>query len=212
MKITERAKARFWSKIGDRAPGECWNWVAKRARNGYGRFSIGRKRFNAHRFSFELTNGPIRKGALILHSCDNRACVNPDHLREGSHAQNSKDRSERYVCPRGSRNNHSKLGRTHVVEIRARFSKGESCRSISEDFDVAESSISNIIRGKSWAHVPGAVTHGRGKRVKLSEADVRDIRKLKIGGESNVVIGERFGVTRASIANIISGRTWKNVV
>lgn len=85
----ERAE-RFWAKV-DKTDG-CWNWTAAKA-HGYGRFNIAlRTTIAAHRFSYELENGPIAQGLVLDHTCHNKACVNPSHLRVATNKQNIENR------------------------------------------------------------------------------------------------------------------------
>jgi len=72
------ADERFWEKV--EKTDSCWNWVAYKDREGYGRFSVNLKCVVAHRYSFEKVNGPIADGLVLDHLCRNRACVNPAHL------------------------------------------------------------------------------------------------------------------------------------
>ena len=70
----------------------CWIWSGEtNARSGYGQFRMRRKHIYAHRASWELANGPIPAGVFVLHHCDIRACVNPEHLFLGSHRDNMRD-------------------------------------------------------------------------------------------------------------------------
>lgn len=69
----------------------CWNWTGFTEGNRYGVIRVFDKMESAHRFSYELYNGAIPAGLEILHSCDNRQCVNPDHLAVGTHEQNMLD-------------------------------------------------------------------------------------------------------------------------
>jgi hypothetical protein len=72
---------------------DCWHWFAAvRAGGGYGQIRLNGKTHGAHRYYYEKYNGPIPKGALVLHKCDNMACVNPDHLYLGDHYDNARDR------------------------------------------------------------------------------------------------------------------------
>lgn len=86
---------RFWSKV--LKTDGCWLWMGARHPQGYGniglpkdengRYPIGK----AHRVSWELHNGPIPAGLLVMHRCDNPPCVNPDHLFVGTVGDNVRD-------------------------------------------------------------------------------------------------------------------------
>lgn len=82
---------RFWPKtIRDENSG-CWEWTAHIASNGYGRFGLNGKARDSHRVAWELSFGPIPNGLSVLHVCDNRRCVRPDHLFLGTQRDNMID-------------------------------------------------------------------------------------------------------------------------
>lgn len=90
----------FWPLVERTGPtptgrgpiGQCWTWSGlKNAKSGYGYMHHRGKPIPAHRISFALHNGGILDGLVIIHICDNKSCVNPDHLREGTNQDNLDD-------------------------------------------------------------------------------------------------------------------------
>jgi hypothetical protein len=80
----------------------CHYWCGSTFSNGYGRFSIKRIGMKAHRVSYMLYKGDITNGLLVCHSCDNRQCVNPDHLFLGTQKDNIQDcikKGRRLIAP-----------------------------------------------------------------------------------------------------------------
>ena len=90
---------RFWEKVDKNGPihpvlgTRCWLWTANiNPVTGYGQFSLTHSTgTRVHRLAWELTNGPITGGLCVLHSCDNKPCVNPGHLFLGTKLDNTQD-------------------------------------------------------------------------------------------------------------------------
>lgn len=93
---------RFWAKV-EKTDG-CWIWIAGKRSSGYGEIKVnGVGTVSAHRVSWILAHGSIPEGACVLHRCDVRACVRPDHLYLGDRGDNARDTHRRgrwkYVPP-----------------------------------------------------------------------------------------------------------------
>jgi hypothetical protein len=84
---------RFWTSV--EKTDECWNWTRALNNSGYGLFRLSapeRRMVSAHRFAYEIENGPVAEGMVLDHLCHNRRCVRPSHLRVVTHKQNSEHR------------------------------------------------------------------------------------------------------------------------
>lgn len=148
------AEDRFWAKVNKKSDDECWEWQGSCHSNGYGTFWFQRADISAHRFSFLLHHGEISEGMFILHSCDNKPCVNPNHLSMGTPLDNSADMCAKGRKPRGTKSGCAKLTDEKVMEIRELFATGDyTLKEMGVLFDINFSHVHRIINFKSWAHI-----------------------------------------------------------
>jgi hypothetical protein len=148
---------RFMSKCARNNLTGCLEWTGRLNAHGYGLFVIGHsKTFLAHRVNYEHVHGEIPEGARILHSCDNPRCVNIEHLRAGTQAENVSDMVERdrLVPPPpkpGELNPQAKLSAAQVEEVRRRYiPRKVTLKMLSKEYNVCEATISMIVNGKRW--------------------------------------------------------------
>lgn len=137
----------------------CWLWLANSQSDrasgpGYGMIRIKGKPKLAHRHFYELYKGPIPSGKFVMHTCDNPACVNPEHLFVGTAQDNMDDMTKkgRRNPPHGVRNSHAKLTPEIVLEI---FSDGRGVTNIARSFGITPGTVCNIKSGISWNRVTG---------------------------------------------------------
>lgn len=140
---------RFAEKVKPHKSG-CHHWIGAIMPNGYGQIHANGRTAYAHRVAWELANGPVPDGAFVLHSCDNRRCVNLGHLRLGSFQDNMDDMTDRLRHAHGARNGHAKLTAAEVRAIRAASGVHSE---IAERFGVTQPLVSMIRTRRIWKYV-----------------------------------------------------------
>jgi hypothetical protein len=140
--------------IRDEATG-CWNWNGALRADGYGAYAsvalLGRRGvIPASRASWMIHNGQPPVGLLVCHTCDNRLCVNPDHLFLGTPKQNSEDMVAKRRMYGGERHWKAKLTREDAEQVRSLRASGWKIKPIAEKFGVTTSAIDGVLSGVNW--------------------------------------------------------------
>lgn len=131
----------------------CWLWTGA-LRVGYGAIWNGQRVEYAHRLMHEVAIGPIPDGLDVCHRCDNRACVNPDHLFAGTRKENVADMDRK--GRRKTTTPNATLTPAQVVEIRALLVRGVEGMTIAATYGVSGPTISNIKNRRIWRNVGAA--------------------------------------------------------
>jgi hypothetical protein len=206
---------RYLVKVDERGPDECWPWLASCHKNGYGQFHDGVTQVTAHRFGYRTRVGPIPPGQCVLHTCDNPPCQNPDHWFLGTQKNNADDRETklRGNHPRGVRQGNARLTEEDVMTIRRRYQAGEHATALANAYEVPNSSyIYAIVHGKKWRHLPMVtVTRKRTGNPRLTDDQVREIRRLRASGVPLHLISTQFGTTMSNVSHIALRRTRADV-
>ncbi len=143
---------RFWEKV--RKTSTCWLWVGSKNKWGYGSISNGHKSLKAHRVALELLGEKIPRGMCVLHRCDTRACVNPNHLSIGTTQDNINDRNAKGRQARGASSGRSRLSESDVIKMRELHSNnGARPCELGKMFGVTQQQAGRVIRGASWSHI-----------------------------------------------------------
>lgn len=197
---------RFWTHVNKNGPVNaavgtpCWTWQAYHNRKGYGVSGTRRNAHLAHRMAWAIEHTDPGE-AIVMHLCDNRRCVRPDHLRLGTHQDNMTDmvNKNRHVpCP--GEDTESKLTEADVLAIRA-IGRAEPLRVLAARYGVSKVMISYVLLGRSWKHVGGPRVQQA--RRKLTDADIQTITQTpkKYGVQKE--LAQQLGVDPSTICHLL---------
>ena len=141
---------KFWKLVDVRGPNDCWIYNGKLYSNGYGCFRMNKIEALSHRISYTITHGIIPIKKIVMHSCDVRNCVNPNHLSVGTHSDNIQDMlgKNRENPPMGENNHRCKLKDEEVLEIRKMRKDGVLGKEIAKKYNISEPQVYRIANMK----------------------------------------------------------------
>lgn len=201
---------RFWAKVDKSAGlgphGDCWEWRGATVK-GYGNVGWAVdgsvRTFLAHRVSYFLVTGK-QPGDVMCHTCDNPLCVRPEHLWNGTHAENAFDREFKGRGGHPDRTGDRNGLRKHPDSV-LQGDAWHQAHAASEERRVTS------VRRYHKRH-PESNRGTRNPRSKLTEDDVRAIRAAyQAGGITQKALGARYGVSKTLVRDIMTGKLWSHV-
>jgi hypothetical protein len=191
---------KFWIRVNKTAT--CWEWIGEINEGGYGQFTLQYQRYLAHRWVYEHTYGKFDSKLFVLHTCDNRKCVRPDHLKTGTHADNMIDMT---VKGRGV----IKLTEKQVKSIYSAYANGERAETIAKRFGVTKATVSNIVHGTSWKHMKLKPIPRRIFGTKMTFDKAEKLRVMNNNGnKTQKQLASFFGINVWTVRDIIHYRSW----
>lgn len=136
----------------------CVEWPFGTTQKGYGYVRIGASRMHAHRYVCLIAHGvqPSSAHTDVAHSCGNRKCCNPKHLRHATSLENSADAVSHGTVPRGDNHPIAKLREADIPHIRRAMREGVSLSAVARQYGVSHKTISFIRDGVTWGWVDAA--------------------------------------------------------
>jgi hypothetical protein len=208
---------RFASKVDKGEANGCWLWKGGKDKDGYGLFNgrvNGVLEARAHRYSFARYRGPIPSLLNVCHTCDVRACVNPDHLFLGTMAENMDDKMAkgRHRTPEGEKHYRAILTEE---DARAILADPRTHSRIAADYNVSRNTISSLKSRHSWPHLgdeKGVKAPRIGPRTGVSDRITPEIvREIRASEERGVDLARRYGISVQYVSGIRHRRTWKHI-
>jgi len=209
------AEERFWSKVN--RDGDCWLWRGARTSTGYGHLNVDGRSVRAHRFSYALAHGCLPKHLVVCHRCDNRLCVRPSHLFIGTQSDNLADMRSK----RRQRGGRPKATDAQVVEMRRMYWSGskricEIARLMGFSPGLVARAVKNgrasVPPPSAFGSAPKAISKGGSwnARARITVSTAVAIRDAYLSGAfTQDALVHRFGVSRATVQRIVSGKAWQ---
>lgn len=219
----------FWEQVDRRDEDECWLWIGESFhRDGYGWFYAPGLRTPAHILAYRLVHGEIPKGHVVRHTCDNRACCNPNHLITGTQRQNIEDMDRRGRRYRGSQNVGERHGLARftdeeISKMRRMRASGWTLEKIAAEFNTRFQVVADIVKPREikgrvkpteaarkleWDLEINAARPVDGRR-RVTDEQLQQIRALANEGLTHQAIADQVGCSRRQVTHILAGESRK---
>jgi hypothetical protein len=232
--IPEKSIDRFFTKFEKLGPDACWEWQGQKDKDGYGKFSyrVKPKRYfeRAHRISAGIYLGDVVGDAIVMHKCDNPSCVNPNHLKIGTHLENEQDKDRKGRRPM---DHIRKYTDEQIRKVFCMVRDGYFTKDIHDKVNIPKGVIQciygsrkessryyKIARNIFLSFSPEEQTlinyniENKGERstsAKINEKDVLEIRAAFLLGKTAYEISKKYPVNSSHIDRICKKQRWKHL-
>ena len=197
----------MWQMVDKKGPDECWPWRGS-TNTGYGRVMIDGRSYYAHRVIFDMVNpgvitrsSPISKkqSGFLMHTCDNRICCNPAHLKVATIKENNNDCQQkgRRNLRTGERHHRAVFSDQEAREILELAKQGYTTRRIAEQTGKNRSSVKSLL----YRHKVEKIA-----RVTTPEADIAKILQMRQDGHTQQSIATIMNMNLSTVKSICQRR------
>lgn len=182
---------------------DCINFKGRIDKHGYGRI-FGNNRF-AHRIAFHLATGIDPDMGLVCHHCDNRACINPEHLYLGTHQTNMDDKVSRDRCSRLKGEVNPAATMTNEL-AQAVIEEVGTYREVARKFGILPNTVRSVKLGITWKDLDRSNVHTSKVQSKLTPSQATAIRQ---DPRDAVAVARDYGVSQGAVLKIRHRITFK---
>lgn len=165
----------------------------------------GRSTKSVHRLVAAAFLGPCPEGFEVCHNDGTRSNNELSNLRYDTRSENQRDKVRHGRC------SSRKLSENQVINMRTQRARGSSLKSLADQFDVVESTISEICSGIRFAWLAGPITKGHRCGPKLNLEKARQVRALHQEGHSYKILAEKFSVDASQICRVVNNKSWREL-
>lgn len=187
----------------------CWNWIGAKHDSGYGRIQIRPRLWPVHRFIYESCHGvELNRKIFVCHSCDNPACINPNHLFAGDALANNRDSVLKGRNSHGEKSKEALISSATAISIAKKEGKYSD---VAAEYGVSMSVVIQIKQGKRWKQTVPTELRKQSKPGYFRKLSPDAVRSIKSSPERTAILANQFGVSQTMIRRIKRGASYADI-